>query len=245
MTGTVLKILLLIAIFAAVLGATYPIQKQAVEEEKATHYDNQVLIEANRTRSRYLAAVKHPEKLDELLAAGDAYASALTSQQLFDQAAKIYQDQLMLTWGRVNNAYNEKWANANMHLAGVLRDMDSQSPALICYESVLKHDQQFLPPTDLRIARDLNNMGLMEYMIGMGKAEMPDRLVEFKKSRDYLEKALALFTRDGQGSAAKAAATMWNLYLTCRDMGDEGAANQYRDKAQIIDKSLNRLCREP
>ncbi len=245
MTGTVIKILIVVAIFGVVLGATYPIQRQAVEDGKATNYDLLLGVQLRSTEARYKAAEKKPENIDELLAAGNAYATALTSSQDFAAAAKIYGSQLPLTWGLVTNAYNEKWANANLRLAGVYRDMDSQGAALTCYESLLKYDKQYLPATDSRIARDLNNMGLMLYMIGLGKAEAPERMAEFKKSRSYLEQALALQEKINLGKSARAAATLWNLFLTCRDLGDQKAAEQYRAQAQAIDKSLNRVCREP
>lgn len=250
MTATVFKILLLVAIFVAVLGATYPKQRAAIQEEQATNYDNTLEHEAIRTQAQYEAALKNTAQngaanTDELIATGNAYAAVLTSQQKFEEAAKIYQDQLALTWGLVNNAYNEKWANASMHLAGAHRNLDNQPAALVCYDSVLKHDQQFLPAHDPRIVRDLNNIGLMHYLIGMGKSEAADRKIEFKISRDYLEQALTILDKNNQGTSAKAAATLWNLFLTCRDLSDDAAANQYKARAQAIDKSLNRVCREP
>ncbi len=246
MTATILKILLLLAIFVAVLGATYPKQRAAIQEEQATNYDNTLVHDSMRAQAKYEAALKSTtENTDERLATGNAYAAALTSQQRFEEAAKIYQDQLALTWGLVNNAYNEKWATASMHLAGAHRNLDNQPAALVCYDSVLKHDQQFLEANDPRIVRDLNNIGLMHYLIGMGKSEALDRKNEFKVSRDYLEQALSLLDKNNQGNTAKASATLWNLYLTCRDLDDNAAANQYKVRAQTIDKSLNRVCREP
>jgi len=245
MTGTVIKFLIVVAIFGVVLGATYPIQRQAVEEGKANNYDLLLKVELKNTAARYASAQKNPANIAELLAAGDAHAAALTSSQEFAEASNIYASQLPLTWGLVTTGYNEKWANANLHLAGSFKDLDSQGAALTCYESLLKYDQENLPPEDSRIARDFNNMGLMQYMVGLGKAEMPERAVEFKKARDYLEQALALQEKIGLGQSARAAATLWNLFLTCRDLGDQSAANQYRTRAQAIDKSLNRVCREP
>ena len=246
MTATVFKILLLVAIFAAVLGTTYPKQRIAIAEEEATNYDNVLIHEALARQKNYEAIDKNEASTtDERLAAGNAYADSLTSQQRFEEAAKIYQDQLALTWGLVSNGYNQKWVDASMHLAGAHRNLDNQGPALVCYESVLKHDQQFLPANDPRIVRDLNNMGLMHYLIGMGKAEASERKKEFQISRDYLEQALSILDKNNQGSTAKAAATLWNLFLTCRDLEDSAAADQYKARAQTIDKSFNRVCREP
>ncbi|CAN5308748.1 hypothetical protein BH11CYA1_BH11CYA1_46960 [soil metagenome] len=246
MTATIFKILLLVAIFVGVLGATYPKQRAAIEEEKASNYDNALMHQSMVSQKNFDAVEKNSSSTaEQRIAAGDAYAASLTSQQRFEEAAKIYQDQLALTWGLVNNGYNQKWSDASMHLAGAHRNLDNQGAALVCYDSVLKHDQQFLAANDPRIVRDLNNIGLMHYLIGMGKANSDERKKEFQVSRDYLEQALAILDKGNQGSSAKAAATLWNLYLTCRDLDDSNAANQYKARAQTIDKSFNRVCREP
>lgn len=246
MVSTIFKLLLLLAIFVAVIGTTYPKQRAAIEEEQASNYDNALIRQAATTQKKYEETIKNEaSSTDERLAAGNAYAAALTSQQQFEEAAKIYQNQLALTWGLVNNAYNQRWADASMHLAGAHRNLDNQPAALICYESVLKHDQQFLPANDPRIARDLNNMGLMHYLIGTGKTDAAERKIEFKTSRDYLEQSLAILDKNNLGASAKAAATLWNLVLTCRDLDDKSASEQYKLRAQAIDKSFNRICREP
>lgn len=246
MNATVFRILLVVAIFITVLSSTYPKQRSAIEEEKANNYDNGVALEAIRAKKKLENVEKNTDSsVDERIAAGNAYASALSSQQKFEEAAKIHQDQLAITWGLVTNAYNQKWADASMHLAAAHRNLDNQGAALVCYESVLKHDQQFLPANDPRIARDLNNMGLMHYLIAMGKSEPSERKKEFQNSRNYLEQALALIDKNNQGSTVKASATLWNLFLTCRDLDDNAAAEQYKLRAQTIDKSLNRVCREP
>ncbi|MBP9808297.1 hypothetical protein KBF38_08310 [bacterium] len=246
MVATIFKILLLLAIFIGVIGSTYPKQRDAIQEEQASNYDNGLIRQALSTQKKYEETIKNEaSSTDERLAAGNAYAAALSSQQRFEEAAKIYQDQLALTWGLVNNAYNQKWADASMHLAGAHRNLDNQPAALVCYDSVLKHDQQFLPANDPRIARDLNNMGLMHYLMGTGKTAAAERKIEFKTSRDYLEQSLAILDKNNQGTSAKAAATLWNLVLTCRDLDDKSASEQYKLRAQAIDKSFNRVCREP
>ena len=155
MVSTIFKILLLLAIFVAVIGTTYPKQRAAIEEEQANNYDNALIRQSMSTQKKYEETIKNESSsTDDRLAAGNAYAAALTSQQRFEEAAKIYQSQLALTWGLVNNAYNQKWADASIHLAGAHRNLDNQPAALICYESVLKHDQQFAVITR-QVAREL------------------------------------------------------------------------------------------
>lgn len=243
--STVIKLLLLLAIFGLVLGVTYPIQRQAIEEEKLHNYPRMVATEEAYALRDYQEALKHPEKLDALLAARDRFAASEWRQFRYPSAIKVYQDQMASTWGLINNAYNEKWANACLNLAGVHRDAENQAAALICYDSVLQHDQKFLPPNDLRIARDLNNMGLMHYLIGSGKPDKKDRVAEFKISADFYRKSLDMLKAQGQDKSTRAEATFWNLYLAERDQDNLTAAQAYKEQAQALDKTLNRICREP
>ena len=60
-----------------------------------------------------------------------------------------------------------------------------------------------------------------------------------------LEQSLAILDKNNLGNSAKAAAILWNLVLTCRDLDDNSASEQYKLRAQAIDKSFNRICREP
>lgn len=242
---TVIKLLILLAVFGLVLGATYPIQRQAIEEEKAHNYTRTVATEEAFALRRYEEAVKHPEKPDELLAARDAMASNEWRQFRYDNAIKLYQEQMASTWGLVQNAYNEKWAKACLNLAGVHRDAQNQAAALVCYDSVLKHDQQFLPANDPRIARDMNNMGLIHYLIGSGKTEKQDRIAEFKMSEDFYKKSLDLLKAQNLDKSTRAEATLWNLYLAARDQDKLSEAQGYKEQAQALDKALNRICREP
>lgn len=246
-TGTVIKLLLLLAIFGIVLGASYPIQRQAVEEEKLHNYPRQIETEEAYARMQLAEALKHPEQLDNLLKARDRMALIDWKQYRYKDAVKLYQDQMASTWGLVNNAYNEKWADACLKLAGVHRDagLENQSAALICYEEVLKHDQKFLPATDLRIARDLNNMGLMHYIVGSGKSEKKDRQAEFKVAENYYKQSLDMLKAQGLDKSTRAEATLWNLYLAARDQDNLQDAETYKQQAQAIDLSLHRICREP
>jgi tetratricopeptide (TPR) repeat protein len=245
MTGTIVKVLIVILLFVGVLGATYPVQHQIVQEARLKNYDINLAREVAITEADYLAALKHPEQVDKYLAASTAHAQVMTSSLNFAGAAKIYQDQLAATWGLKQGEHNEKWADASRRLAGAYRDLDQQGAALVCYKSVLEHDQKYLPPQDPRIARDLNNMGLMHYLIGMGKAVAADRTIEFKKAKDYLLQALAINEKNNQGNSGKAAATLSNLFLVCRDLGEEDLAKTYQKRAKDIDKSFKRLSREP
>lgn len=245
MSGTIIRILLVVAVFAIVLSATYPLQERSRKESNMHNYDLMLAQDSATTGQKYLEALKHPENVDNLLNTGTAHAQVLTSQQNFSGAAGIYQSQLAATWGLKTNEYNEKWADANRRLAGAYRDLDSQAAALICYKSVLDHDQQFLPANDLRTARDLNNVGLMHYLIGMGKIEVKDRVSEFKLAKDYFLQSMAIIEKNNMQNSSRAAATLSNLFLACRDLGEEGEAKSYQKRAEAIDKSFKRISREP
>src|ERR1700733_14830575 len=128
------QFLLVVAVFAIVLGGSYPVMLDARREEQFNHYPDKLTIEESRAQFRYKNAEPHPENIQEFLAAGDELASVLMRQQKFDQAIEIYSKQMRATWGLVPNAYNPAYVAANLKLAGAFRDTNNMKTALVCYK---------------------------------------------------------------------------------------------------------------
>jgi len=240
----ILQFVIVAAVYAIVIGGSYPVMMEAQREEQINHYPDKLTLEENLASRRYAKAEPHPEQVDEYLAAGDQMGQVLIREQKFDKALDIYQKQLAATWGLVQNGYNPRWLEANLKVAGVLRDMSLIKAALTCYQAALDMDKKYLPAGDPKVARDLNNIGLMHYLQGLSQADDKDRKVEFKQSIDNYTAALAILDKH-PGNKTAIAANMWNLYLAERDFGDQKAAEGYRKQAQSIDTAMSRVCRAP
>jgi hypothetical protein len=232
------------AVFAIVIGGTYPMVIEASTKEQVNHYPDKLGLEDLLARRQFLLAEAHPEKIDAYLAAGDRLASVLLREQQLQAAADIYQKQLAATWGLAPKAYNPRYITATLKLAGVHRDMNLPKAALTCYQSVLDLDRQYLAKDDAKIARDLNNIGLTHYLAGLGLEADKDRQPEFQLAINNYKQALDINAKRPEGKTARAA-TLWNLYLAQRDIGHKSEALACRQEARAIDQSMQRVCREP
>jgi hypothetical protein len=238
-----LQFLIVSAVFVIVILGSMPTIQKAQLDEKANSYSRRIALEEALVDKNYQTASADPKNLDRYLPAADAKALTLIRQTKYDEAAAIYQQELVATWGAVDNAYNEKWVAANNKSATILRDRGSFDSALICYQAVLDQDKKYLQPSDPRFARELNNIGLMHYMIGLSKAETKDRKPEFALAVDNYKKALDVVEKSDKKTVHLA--TLWNLYLAERDLGDKAAAADYQKQAQDLDNTMHRVCAAP
>lgn len=242
----VIRVILLVFVFAIVIGGTYPKRRQALENDNNNNYEKQLEQSVALSRLKYNQVAGNPSHTeDDLIKARKALISALWEKEEFKEPIALLTQQMGETWGLVRNSYNERWADTCRQLGDLHRDNMGISAAVVCYKSVLDHDRAYLPADDLRIVRDLNNMGIIHYLQGTGMESGEKRNAELKVAQKYLQEALDIMQKKAILNTSRAANTYWNLYLVDRDLGDNAAAEENRTKARAIDKSMNRLCREP
>ena len=96
-----------------------------------------------------------------------------------------------------------------------------------------------------KLARDYNNIGLIDYMEASSKKEKDERVALMKKSAEKLEKALELWRKTKGQDSFFEGNTLWNLYLVQRDLELKREAIATRDKALAIDKKSGRKTLAP
>ena len=250
MSNLILQFILVAAVFAIVLGGSYPFMLDARRQEQFNHYPEQLSLQDSAAQFRYKNAEAHPEKIHEFIEAGDEMASVLLRQQKFGQAIEIYNKQMRTTWGLVQDGYNPDWVNANLKLGNAFRDASDKDihnrldTALLCYQSALDLDRKYLPVNDPKIARELNNIGLVHYLKGMGQAEDKNRQPEFDQAIKFYKQSLDILSKNEGAKTAKSAA-LWNLVLAERDAGNKADSETFKKQAQEIDASFHRVCKEP
>ncbi len=242
----VIRVILIAFVFAIVIGGTYPKRQQALENDKNNNYEEQLDQRVALRRLKYNQVMNSPgHSVDDIIKVRKDLVSALWEKEEFKEPVLLLTQQMGETWGLVQNAYNEKWVDTCRQLGDIHRDSMGLSAAEVCYKSVLDHDRTYLASDDLRIVRDLNNMGLIHYMLGTSISAGDKRVAELKVAEKYLQETLDLLQKKSMLNTTRAATTYWNLYLVERDLGNNAAAEENRIKARAIDKSMNRLCREP
>ncbi len=231
-----------------VIVSTMPYRRQVQEEKLRTDYFVNLDQKLYHTERYYQAMLADPKAdqakitdLEEeigqlkwakhdLVAAMEAFQKVTVKRKLPD----AMQDK----------TYNEPWIKSNLHLAGIYRDLGNWDIAEKTYKEILDYDLKF-GAQSTKVARDLNNLGLLEYMIATGKEAQGDRLVHFKKSEDYLNNAIAMWQKVSGPQSASEASSLWNIYLTQRDMGKLDESNKSKLLAEAIDQKMGRTCKLP
>ena len=243
MSRLLLQLIIVAAVFIVVICGSMPTILDARRDVQFNYYPDKLKLEDANAQRRFQQAAVHPEQIDNYVAAADELASVLIRQKRLAEASDIYQKEMAATWRLGADTYNDRWVSANNKAAAVLRDMSAFKAALLCYNSSLDRAKKFLKPDDYRIARELNSIGLIHYMTGLGQQADKDRQPEFKQAVDSYQKALPIALASGKKTLQ--AATLWNLYLATRDSGDKKAAADYEKQARAIDNSMHRLCTAP
>jgi tetratricopeptide (TPR) repeat protein len=129
--------------------------------------------------------------------------------------------------------YNSEFVDDALALAAVYFDSAAYQQALDCYNSVLQYEQARLPAQDHRIARDLNNLGLINYLCGCCCDDRTRRLQYFKLAKDYYERAERMLTQNN-GHKICLKANLMNKSLVLRELGQSEQARQVRKAADAI-----------
>lgn len=241
-----MQVFFVIAVFAIVIGATFPSRYQSIEYQKNNRYDDQVKNQLELAQLRYDKVLGDPDhKMSDVWQARDTLVDCLWESQRFDEAMKLMTQQMAETWPLKHNEYNHAWAETSRKLGDLHRDAFQIEAAIVVYQSVLDHDKQYLKADDPIIARDLNNLAMALYIKGSGFEEKDKRYQEFAKAESYLKQGLDIIKKNNIEKSTKASSIYWNLYLVVRDQDKIQEAENYRTIAQAIDKSMNRVCREP
>lgn len=241
----IMKIALLVFVYALVIGGTYPIRREAVEEHKINAYFVQTDRNLDVSRAAYDKVMAGPHTVDEAISAREPLINALRAKQLFPEAIELYQKQMGETWGLVSNAYNPRWVETCRKLAAVHRDALQLSAAIVCYKDVYEHDKKYLPANDVRLVRDLNNMGVITYFDGTGEEAGPKRTEKLELAEKYLKEALTANNAINLKGTPREASILANLFLVTRDLGKAEEAEGYKRAADHIDAGMKRVCVAP
>lgn len=248
MTPKALIIVVLGILYCWVIVSTMPYRRQVQEEKLRTDYYVNLDQKVYHTERYYQALLADPksdptkladveEELGILKWAKHDLVAAMESFQKV--VAKRQQPD-----GIQNKTYNEPWIKSKLLLAGIHRDLGNWDISQGEYKSILDYDRKFASES-VKVARDLNNLGLLEYMRATGFQKDQDRMPAFKKSEDYLNQAIAMWQKVSGPQSASEASSLWNLYLTQRDMGKLDESKKTKQMAEAIDQKMGRTCKLP
>lgn len=248
MTPKALIIVVLGVLYCWVIIATMPYRRQVQEEKARTDYFLNLDQKVYHTDRYYQALLADPksepskitdveEELGILKWAKHDLVAAMEAFQKVESKRK-QPDEIQ------NKTYNERWIKSKLLLAGIYRDLSNWELAEMEYKAIHDYDLKFGAESS-KVSRDLNNLGLLEYMIATSKEKDEERMVHFKKSEDFLNRAIAMSQKVNGPQSTAEASSLWNLYLTQRDMGKLDESNKTKALAEAIDQKMGRTCKLP
>ncbi|MBX9669335.1 MAG: tetratricopeptide repeat protein [Candidatus Obscuribacterales bacterium] len=119
---------------------------------------------------------------------------ALIHRELRDNEAaaaklKSVHDAIEVPQDRYCSEYVENLLDqANLH-----DDSGNFTEARTCYESILAYDRKHFGEHDLKVARDLNNLGLHYLTLGQAFEHNPNRQNEFAEAFHYLQHSMQIY----------------------------------------------------
>lgn len=248
MTPKALIIVVLGILYCWVIVSTMPYRRQVQEEKLRTDYYVNLDQKVYHTERYYQALLADPksdptkladveEELGILKWAKHDLVGAMEAFQTV-VAKRKQPDDIQ------NKTYNDSWIKSKLLLAGIHRDLGNWDISAGEYKGILDYDRKFASES-VKVARDLNNLGLLEYMRATGFQKDQDRMPAFKKSEDYLNQAIAMWQKVSGPQSASEASSLWNLYLTQRDMGKLDESKKTKQMAEAIDQKMGRTCKLP
>ncbi len=112
------------------------------------------------------------------------------------EEAESYLRELWLEHDSKNTTtYDQTFVQDGLNLAGLYLDRGSNGLAETIYERLIAYDSAHLPPTDARIGRDYNNLGMCYLQTGESIEDSATRKLWFEKQTNSTAKQKRYFAR--------------------------------------------------
>ncbi|MDZ4832899.1 MAG: hypothetical protein SGJ27_03785 [Candidatus Melainabacteria bacterium] len=241
--------LLVAVLYIWVIMVTMPYRREVIQNQDLTDYYANLDLEFSRAKNDYESRKANANtKVDQLLDAEERLALLHWEKREYDRAVELLDDVVNKRKPAADAPYDDRYINSLLHLAGVYRDVNNWQVAEMQYQDVYSYDKRFFEKTDpdnSKIARDLNNLGLLYYLKGTSEKDEKSRNEVLKQSSGFLNEALKKYRAKLGADSPSEAISLWNLYLAERDQGNVDLANKLKAKAESIDAKMNRPVKAP
>ncbi len=241
-------LVIVLVLYFWVIYSTMPYRREVITTQDMNNHFTRLERELAYTKSDYDRAMAKDPNSEETLQAGERLAITYWEKKNIDQAVVVIDDVSRKRRLASQNKYNEAFVSSVLIYAGILRDVANWTAAESYYQEVFAYDKKFLEksdPNSQKIARDLNNLGLLFFLRATSELDPKVRSDYLKQSSDYLNQAIKMYqTKLGEGSPSEAI-SLWNLYFTEREQGNLKLANSLKQRAEAIDAKLDTKLNRP
>jgi tetratricopeptide (TPR) repeat protein len=241
-----IRILAATVFFICVIMIIYPWRMESRRQWQAHDLDQTISREDYLARKEVTATQKLPDSDPRKLKALKELADCYWQENKLESAEKILSDLWMQHEHNQKQGYDADYVDVMLMTAGVHRDQGKIDISQQNYEQIYYYDMHHTDAgTPKRAARDLNNLGVAYYMVGLSNPKQVDGMVFYQKSIDYFEAALKAYRElYGNGSQYEANA-LYNESLPLRDIGRRDRADEVRLQSHAIMAMVKRPCELP
>ncbi|MBX3077073.1 hypothetical protein KF913_24395 [Candidatus Obscuribacterales bacterium] len=241
--------LLVAVLYIWVIMVTMPYRRNVIQQQDLTDYYATQEREFAYAKQAYETEKAKPNPNEEQLQlAQERLALYCWEKRDYDRAVELLDDLAKKRKPAEGAPYSEKYVDTLLRLAGVYRDVTNWKVAEMTYQEVMDYDKKFFENTDpnnVKLARDLNNMGLFYYLKGTSEKEEAARNAILKQSSEFLNQAIKKYQAKLGPDSQSEGIALWNLYLTERDLGNVKEADAIKARAEAIDAKANRPVKAP
>jgi tetratricopeptide (TPR) repeat protein len=228
----IVRLIIVSIVFCLVLAALAPARSRLAEEWQKQN----VLVRMKAQEANLMDRAEDLAKLaknDERRLQGAEELAGLYAEGLqYAPAAKALKK--VLTNRSMGKTYNENQVRTMLALAEIYRDAGLFGKAEEAYKKLLDYDKFYLPKDDPRVARDLNNLGAICYMIAMITPDKLERELELARAQSFLTQARLCYRKKSSAQSQDDANTLDNEYLVLREQGSQAAAQQAKRQAARV-----------
>ncbi|HEY9773876.1 MAG TPA: tetratricopeptide repeat protein [Planktothrix sp.] len=241
-----IKIICAVLFFVFAVVAIYPWRIKSKNEWSQNDLNAKIVREHGKIRETVAATENLPPDDDRRLAALKQLADVDWQENKLDEAEKIVAGLWTHYEKNQKPNYDNNYADVMLMAAGIHRDQGRVDLSERNYDQIYFYDLHHEDSTTRkRIARDLNNLGVAYYLVGLSKPKNADGIEYYDKSIEYFEEALQNYRELYGANSQYEANTLYNESLSLRDSGQVAHAQEIRTQSDKLMSMVKRPCKLP
>ncbi len=220
--------------FAFVIVNTWSIRRQFLARANKQNYDWRLSMQEQYWSHINQSLAKLPANNEKKLDAEEQLASVLALEHQYKLATFLYNSVWRERMKTITGKYNPRIAHTLQSMGFLDLDLGEIETCEDCYKSAWDYDKTRLPPGDARITRDLNNLGVIYYLLAMVATDKLQRQLQFERSNFFLLQAL-MSSRQAPGHDPERQANILdNQFLVLRDTDRLQQAQVVKHQAESL-----------
>jgi hypothetical protein len=203
--------------FALVIVNTWSIRRQFLAKAKRQNYDLRLYMQEQYWSHINQSLEKLPANNEKKLDAEEQLASVLALEHQYKLATFLYKTVWRERMKTITRKYNPRIVHTLQSMAFLDLDLGNIEACEDCYKSAWDYDKTRLAAGDARVTRDLNNLGVLYYLLATVTTDRLQRQLQFERSNFFLLQALMSSRQAPDHDTERQANILDNQYLVLRD----------------------------